>query len=245
MGKRKSKGRPPRKKGKSKNNRIKTCEPDLSRQKQNVGKQEYEKQKAQKTSYEEIAQIFLGTDAQNGLNLDNFFDENIAQTSETGGEDNVEGAASTNGSTPNNNTNASSNGDINIIKAKQQEILSNLKNLNDAIAAITLTRDNISSLRVEVLSNIYFTREIRPLIDAVNLIAFASSNMTNAANNITNNVFGDKKEIKEAFKLSYKMNDEISDMICALSRRIKLYVAELNNMDKNCPPFACEEDSQK
>lgn len=242
MAKRKSKERQPRKKGKSKNNRAKTNEPNVSRQKQNAGKQEFEKQKTQKTSYEEIAQIFLGSDAQDYLNLDNFFDENIAQTSETGEEENVAGTGT---SSTNTNNNSNANGDINIIKAKQQEILSNLKNLNEAIAAMTLTRDNIASLRVEVLSNIYFTREIRPLIDAVNLIAFASSNMSSTANNISNNVFGDKKEIKEAFKLSYKMNDEISDMLCALSRRIKLYVAQLNNMDKNCPPFIFDEDSQK
>ena len=89
------------------------------------------------------------------------------------------------------------------IKAKQQELLNKLKNLSDSIGFITLTRDNTDSLRIELLSNIYFTRQVRPLADAVNLIAFASSNMSNIAQNININTFGDKKEIKNAFKLCY------------------------------------------
>ena len=50
-------------------------------------------------------------------------------------------------------------------------------NLNEAIGFTTLSRDNIDLIRIKQLSNIYFTRQMRPLIDSVNIIAFASSNI--------------------------------------------------------------------
>jgi len=50
-------------------------------------------------------------------------------------------------------------------------------NLSEAIGFTTLSRDNIDLIRIKQLSNIYFTRQMRPLIDSVNIIAFASSNI--------------------------------------------------------------------
>lgn len=231
MGKKKSKHCS--KKNKSKKNRADN--------KNNVESNLSKEQKQQKTSYDEIAEIFLGTNPDKNIESNTNLDKEISGTS----ADKKESQTNTDESKSENYTtnSDSSNECSDKIKAQQQELINNLKNLNDTIAAITLTRDNIASLRIEVLSNIYFTREVRPLIDAANLIAFASSNMTNAANNISNNVFGDKKEIKNAFKLSYKMNDEINDLLGALSRRIKLYVEQLDEMDRNCSPFDFKEDS--
>ena len=57
------------------------------------------------------------------------------------------------------------------------------------------------------------------------------------------NAFGDRKEIKNALKLSYKMNDEVDDILNALSRRLTIFLNQLNNMDKNCPPFDFNKDS--
>lgn len=217
------------KKSKSKKNRAKNTESNLAN----------EKQGQTKSSFEDIAEIFLGSDVEANPYSNANSNANISDTGKTNADESTAETTSTD-----TNTNTNANNDVNdVIKAQQKEILNNLKNLNDAIAAMTLTRDNIASLRIEILSNIYFTRELRPLIDAVNLIAFASSNMSNIANNININSFGDKKEIKEAFKLCYKMNDEIDDMLGTLSRRIKLYTAQLDNMDKNCPPFSFDEDS--
>lgn len=199
----------------------------------------HEQESKQKTSFDEIAEIFLGS--------------NVEQ--KEGGAKSTESKAKA--STAENNTSqASGNNEdqskansyddkaYEEMKAKQQELLNNLKNLSEAVVAMTLIRDNVASLRIEILSNIYFTREVRPLIDAVNLIAFASSNMSIVAQNLNINASGDRKEVKDAFKLCYKMNDEIADILGVLTRRIKLYVAQLNNMDRNCPPFSFDEDSQ-
>lgn len=231
MGKRHSKRGS--RKGKSKKNRAENSESNLSKE-----------QSRQKDSYDEIAEIFFGTKQEQKSNAStkNISEGSVENTSEDATNKNETDAKDTT-----TNISGATSADVNQcyeeIKAKQQELLNNLKNLNDAISSITLTRDNIASLRVEVLSNIYFTREVRPLIDAVNLIAFAASNMSTVAQNININTFGDKKEIKNAFKLCYKMNGEVEDLLGALTRRIKLYVSEIDSVDRNCPPFNYKEDS--
>lgn len=248
MGKKNSKRKS--KKNKSNKSRAKNIESNLSKE-----------QKQLKTSYDEIAEIFWGNnpdtninnnfdknqqqdindDSDNNLNSSANSYENISQESESKADDNI--SQSGNSESTEKTTSADDNQCYEEIKAKQQAILNNLKNLSDSITSMTLIRDNIASLSIEVLSNIYFTREVRPLIDAVNLISFASSNISTVAQNITINPFGEKKEIKNALKISYTMNDEIETLLETLTRRLQLYVDQLNNMDKNCPPFTFYKDS--
>ncbi len=248
MGKKNSKRKS--KKNKSNKSRAKNIESNLSKE-----------QKQLKTSYDEIAEIFWGNNSD--TNINNNFDknqqqdinddsdnnsnsgvnsyENISQESESKADDNI--SQSGNAENTEKTTSADGNQCYEEIKAKQQAILNNLKNLNDSITNMTLIRDNIASLSIEILSNIYFTREVRPLIDAVNLISFASANISTVAQNITINPFGEKKEIKNALKISYTMNDEIDSLLNTLTRRLNLYIDQLNNMDKNCPPFTFYKDS--
>ena len=214
MGKRNSKGGS--KKDKSKKHRVKSNEPKPSEQQE-------------KSAEEYFSENILENNIEQNENID-------ANKAENTSENNNENATENTTETNSNNTNGT-NECYEEIKAKQQEFLNELKNISDAIGDMTLIRDDIDSLRIEQLSFIYFTRQMRPLIDAVNLISFASSNISNVANNININSFGDSKEIKNAFKLCYKMNDEIEDVLDALSRRIKFYISQLNNMDRNCPPF--------
>ncbi|MCE5221030.1 MAG: hypothetical protein LLF98_07155 [Clostridium sp.] len=129
------------------------------------------------------------------------------------------------------------------IKAKQQELFDKLKNLSEALAGITLIRDNVNSIRVDNLTELYFTRQVRPLLDALNIISFASYNMSYTATTFQNNSFADRKEIKNSLKLSYKMNDEVDDIITAVGRRLTIFINLINNMDKNCPPFDFNKDS--
>ena len=67
--------------------------------------------------------------------------------------------------------------------------------------------------------------------------------MTTAAVNIQTNTFGDRKEIRHALNLSYKMNDEVEDIINALERRLKIFLNQIDKIDKNCPPFDLGKDS--
>lgn len=149
--------------------------------------------------------------------------------------------------TTNNNINANANMDIadccEEIKEKQEELFNRLKNLSEALVAITLIRDDVNSLKVDTLTELYFTRQVRPLLDALNIISFASNNVSTTAIAIQTNAFGDVKEIKNALKLSYKMNDEIDDIIGSLGRRLTIFLKEINNIDKNCPPFYSGKDS--
>lgn len=140
-----------------------------------------------------------------------------------------------------NNDNSNTGADINDfcedIKAKQQEIFNKLKNLSEAFTDITLIRDDVNSLRVDTLTEVYFTRQVRPLLDALNIIAFSSTNISATAIAFQANAFSDTKEIKNALKLSYKMNDEVDDIIDSLGRRLTIFLKLIDNMDKNCPPF--------
>lgn len=165
---------------------------------------------------------------------------------------NVDGAQNINGNTNNaenenstNNTNVTNSGDTSNdinnlceeIKARQQELLNRLKNLSDALASLALIRDNYNSIQVDNLTELYFTRQVRPLLDALNIISFASTNMSATATAFQTSAFTDTKEIKNALKLSYKMNDEVDDIINSLGRRLTIFLKLVDNMDKNCPPF--------
>jgi hypothetical protein len=129
------------------------------------------------------------------------------------------------------------------IKVKQQELLGKIKNLSEAVVGLTLIRDSANSISVDTITELYFTRQVRPLLDALNIISFATSNMSNTATDFQTNAFADKKEIKNALNLSYKMNDEVDDIITALDRRLKIFLTEINKMDKNCPPFYFNKNS--
>lgn len=194
---------------------------------------------------------------------DEAYEENVIQESEANDSNDLHTDASAsqistdkNLETDSNNTNnidantksdTNTNVDINNcceeIKAKQEELFNRLKNLSEALVAITLIRDDVNSLRVDTLTELYFTRQVRPLLDALNIIAFSSTNISATATAFQLNAFGDAKEIKHALKLSYKMNDEVDDIISALGRRLTIFIKEINNMDKNCPPFYSGRDS--
>lgn len=129
------------------------------------------------------------------------------------------------------------------IKAKQQEIFNKLNNLSEALEDITLIRNDVNSLRVDTLTELYFTRQVRPLLDALNIISFSSTNISATAIAFQANAFSDTKEIKNALKLSYRMNDEVNDVIHSLDRRLAIFLKLIDNMDKNCPPFDYGKDS--
>ena len=108
---------------------------------------------------------------------------------------------------------------------------------------LTLIRDNINTIRIDNLTELYFTRQVRPLLDALNIISFASTNMSATATAFQTNAFGERKEIKEALRLSYKMNGEVEDIINSLGRRLAIFLKQIDNIDKNCPPFDSRKDS--
>lgn len=194
-----------------------------------------------------------------GLNTDHMSSMNNSNETTSGGEKktnsdqvDADGAQNTDGNNINpehdnsaNDTNVTNNDststDLNDlceeIKAKQQELLDRLKNLSEALVALTLIRDNVNSIQVDTLTEVYFTRQVRPLLDALNIISFATTNMSATATAFQTSAFSDTKEIKNALKLSYKMNDEVDDIINSLGRRLTIFLKLIDNMDKNCPPF--------
>ena len=221
MGKRNSKGSS--KKGKPKKYREKNSKVNTTQ------KEEKDSQKAEDDSDINTEQVRPLADDLSDI----FFSSTSKTSSDTDSEANA---------TDTNNT-ADINDCCEEIKAKQQEMFDKLKNLTEALAALTLIRDNVNSIRVDTLTELYFTRQVRPLLDALNIISFAFSNMTSGAQNIQINTFGDRKEIRHALNLSYKMNNEVEDIINTLGRRLKIFVNQIDKIDKNCPPFDVNKDS--
>lgn len=133
---------------------------------------------------------------------------------------------------------------INQLKAEQNKILEQLKNLSDAIYQISSTQTNVASIRIEQVSEVYFTRQVRPLLDSLYFISISSLNIAGVAQALQANTFGDRKELRNALELVYSMNHEIDEILDSLSRRMKIYLQRLKEMDKNCPPFVdIKEDS--
>lgn len=139
---------------------------------------------------------------------------------------------------------ATVNEEISQLREKQNVILEQLKNLSDAIFQISSTQTNVASIRIEQVSEVYFTRQVRPLLDALYFISISSLNIAGVAQALQNNTFGERKELRNSLELVYSMNHEIDEVLDSLSRRMKIYLARLREMDKNCPPFVdIKEDS--
>jgi hypothetical protein len=236
------------KKNKSKNQRDTKSRQDIY---ETEG--EYVKKTGQEIYGENIMQGGLGINTGDVNSKNNSNGTSPEGENKTNSEQaNVDSAQNINGNTNNaendnstNNTNVTNSGgtsnDINNlceeIKARQQELLDRLKNLSDSLASLALIRDNYNSIQVDTLTELYFTRQVRPLLDALNIISFASTNMSATATAFQTSAFTDTKEIKNALKLSYKMNDEVDDIINNLGRRLTIFLKLIDNMDRNCPPF--------
>ncbi|OOM74441.1 hypothetical protein CLPUN_38940 [Clostridium puniceum] len=202
-----------------------------------------EEENTQKVGEEVYIENIMQDDLESNVS-DIHTDESGAQaSSDKGSETNPTETSTDSTANTNGNTSTDFNDFCEEIKTNQQEIFNKLKNLSESLIAITLIRDNVNSIRVDNLTELYFTRQVRPLLDALNIISFASTNMSATATAFQTNAFGDRKEIKEALKLSYKMNGEIDDIINSLGRRLTIFLKQIDNIDKNCPPFNSRKDS--
>jgi phosphate uptake regulator len=167
----------------------------------------------------------------------------LNQSSTAGGQTESPSGAGGNAGTGDTG-NATDTDQINQLRAEQNKILEQLKNLSDAIYQISSTQTNVASIRIEQVSEVYFTRQVRPLLDALYFISISSLNIAGVAQALQNNTFGERKELRNALELVYSMNHEIDSIIDGLSRRLKIYLHQLKEMDKNCPPFVnIREDS--
>nr|WP_312291760.1 hypothetical protein [Clostridium chromiireducens] len=125
----------------------------------------------------------------------------------------------------------------------QNRVLEQLNRMSEAIAAISTAQTNVASIRIEQFSITYFTREVRPLLDALYFISISSLNIAGVAQALQNNTFGERKELRESLELVYTMNHELEGILESLSRRMKIYIHQIKKMDKNCPPFVKADDN--
>jgi len=147
------------------------------------------------------------------------------------------------GNAGNQNASATATTTGNELRDIQNRVLDQLNRMSEAIAAISTAQTNVASIRIEQISLTYFTREVRPLLDALYFISISSLNIAGVAQALQSNTFGERKELRESLELVYTMNHELGQILESLNRRMKIYIHQLKKMDKNCPPFVRNDDN--
>ncbi|MFT5871289.1 MAG: hypothetical protein ACI8WT_000207 [Clostridium sp.] len=101
-----------------------------------------------------------------------------------------------------------------------------IKALADKVLNINILRQELDRLQLSFKARVYFENDVRPLIDTLTVLSFASNNYSNTANNIASTNFGHSSNIKHALDLTDSIDDISDDIIkiikCKIDNLIKL-----------------------
>lgn len=101
-----------------------------------------------------------------------------------------------------------------------------IKSLADKVTDINRLRFELDRLQLDFKARVYFENDIRPLIDTLYIISYASVNYSTAANNIASTNFGHSSKIKDALDLAEEANKISEDLIevirCKIDKMLKL-----------------------
>ncbi|MCJ7688951.1 MAG: hypothetical protein MUO60_06495 [Clostridiaceae bacterium] len=94
----------------------------------------------------------------------------------------------------------------------------------NALAAKVLNtnilRFELDRLQLDFKERAYFENDVRPLIDTLTVLSFASNNFSNTASNIASTNFGHTSNIKQALDLTDSIDDISGDLIKVLKCKI-------------------------
>jgi hypothetical protein len=98
--------------------------------------------------------------------------------------------------------------------------------LADKVLNMNILRFELDRLQLDFRGRAYFENDVRPLIDTLTVLSFASNNFSNTANNIASTNFGNTSNIKNALDLTDSIDDISEDLIkvlkCKVENLIKL-----------------------
>jgi hypothetical protein len=101
-----------------------------------------------------------------------------------------------------------------------------IKSLADKAVNINLLRYELDRLQLDFKARAYFENDVRPLIDTLYTISYASNNYSTTANNFANTSFGHSSKIKDALDLAEEINEISEDLIevlrCKIDKMLKL-----------------------
>lgn len=101
-----------------------------------------------------------------------------------------------------------------------------IKALADTVLNINNLRLELDRLQLDFKTRLYFENDVRPLIDTLTVLSFASNNYSNTARNLASINFGRTSKIKDALDLTESVDDISSDLIkvlkCKIDNMLKL-----------------------
>lgn len=101
-----------------------------------------------------------------------------------------------------------------------------IKALADNALYINNLRLELDRLQLDFKARLYFENDIKPLIDTLTVLSFASNNYSNTARNLASINFGRTSKIKDTLDLTESVDDISSDLIkvlkCKIDNMIKL-----------------------
>ncbi|MGH4119845.1 hypothetical protein [Clostridium sp.] len=101
-----------------------------------------------------------------------------------------------------------------------------INSLADKVLNMNILRFELDRLQLDFRERAYFENDVRPLIDTLTVLSFASNNFSNTASNIASTNFGHTSNIKQALDLTDSIDDIAGDLIkvlkCKIDNLIKL-----------------------
>jgi hypothetical protein len=92
--------------------------------------------------------------------------------------------------------------------------------LADKVLNMNILRFELDRLQLDFKARAYFENDVRPLIDTLTVLSFASSNFSVTASNIASTNFGHTSNIKQALDLTDSIDDISGDLIKVLKCKI-------------------------
>ena len=103
---------------------------------------------------------------------------------------------------------------------------SDIRALADKVLSINILRFELDRLQLDFRARAYFENDVRPLIDTLTVLSFASDNFSSTASNIASTNFGRTSNIKEALDLAEDVDEISEDLIkvlkCKIDNMLKL-----------------------
>ncbi len=101
-----------------------------------------------------------------------------------------------------------------------------IKSLADNAVNINLLRFELDRLQLDFKARAYFENDVRPLIDTLYTLSYASTNYSTTATNLASTNFGHSSKIKDALDLAEEINEISEDLIdvirCKIDKMLKL-----------------------
>lgn len=104
--------------------------------------------------------------------------------------------------------------------------------LANKVLSINILKFELDRLQLDFKARAYFENDVRPLIDTLTVLSFASNNFSNTASNIASTNFGHGSNIKQALDLTDSIDDISGDLIkvlkCKVDNLLKLSKCDCN-----------------